>query len=103
MVEWIFSHFSQCVSEVGVVEEAASTGQVEILKFLLVKDSGHMQEECEAGVNKIGDDGDAHRIVLEGNGVTWGGKDMVLAAKNAHSDTVRWLHENTGSTERDAV
>lgn len=69
----IFSHFTHCVSEVEVVEEAASTGQLEIFKFLLEKDGGHTQEEYEAGTS-------GHRFVGEGNSVTWGGKDMQLAA-----------------------
>ncbi|KAK1946586.1 putative ankyrin repeat protein L63 [Phytophthora citrophthora] len=84
MVGWIFSHFTRCVSEVKVVEEAASTGQLEILKYLLEKDSGHTQEEYEVGTANGG-----------GNGVTWGGRDMELAVKNGHSDVVRWLLENT--------
>ncbi|KAK1946569.1 hypothetical protein P3T76_002121 [Phytophthora citrophthora] len=54
LVDWIFGHFTRCVSDVEVVEEAASTGQLEILKFLLEKDSGHTQEESEVG-NANGD------------------------------------------------
>ncbi|KAL3665739.1 hypothetical protein V7S43_009172 [Phytophthora oleae] len=41
LVDWIFRHFTCCVSDVEVVEKAASTGQLEILKFLLEKNSGH--------------------------------------------------------------
>ncbi|KAL3665729.1 hypothetical protein V7S43_009162 [Phytophthora oleae] len=57
LVDWIFRHFTRCVSEVKVVEEAASTGQLEILKFLLEKDSGHTQEEYEAGDANDGGNG----------------------------------------------
>ncbi|KAK1946508.1 putative ankyrin repeat protein [Phytophthora citrophthora] len=86
LVDWIFGHFTHCVSDVEVVEEAASTGQLEILKFLLEKDK---QEEYDAG-NANGD----------GNGVTWGGKDMELAVKNGHSDVVEWLLEHTSNKNR---
>ncbi|KAL3665748.1 hypothetical protein V7S43_009179 [Phytophthora oleae] len=89
LVDWIFRHFTCCVSDVEVVEKAASTGQLEILKFLLEKDSGHTQEEYEVGTAN----GD-------GNGVTWGGDDMELAVENGHSDVVRWLLEHTGDTQR---
>lgn len=51
MVDWIFSRFSHCVSQVEVVEEAASTGQLEMLKLLLDKDSGRMKK-YEAGADK---------------------------------------------------
>ncbi|KAL3665831.1 hypothetical protein V7S43_009257 [Phytophthora oleae] len=89
LVDWIFGHFTRCVSDVKVVEEAASSGQLEILKFLLEKNSGHTQEDYEAG-NVSGDD----------NGVTWGGEDMELAVKSGHTDIVRWLLEHTRNSPR---
>ncbi|KAL3666074.1 hypothetical protein V7S43_008865 [Phytophthora oleae] len=89
LIDWIFAHFTHGATDVEVVEEAASTGQLEILEFLLEKDSRHTQEEYEVG-NANGD----------GNGVTWGGEEMELAVMNGHSDVVLWLLEHTSTTHR---
>ncbi|KAE9299803.1 hypothetical protein PF008_g23155, partial [Phytophthora fragariae] len=99
IIKWLFSHFTHCVSEVGVVEEAASTGQLEILRFLLEKDSGVTLGEYEAGF-AVGDKG-----LGQTNGVTWGGKALGLAVKNGHYDAVCMLldHSDIKDYERGSV
>ncbi|KAE8990672.1 hypothetical protein PR001_g20542 [Phytophthora rubi] len=99
IIKWLFSHFTHCVSDVGVVEEAASTGQLEILRFLLEKDSGVTLGEYEAGF-AVGDKG-----LGKTNGVTWGGKALGLAVKNGHYDAVCMLldHSDIKDYERGSV
>ncbi|KAK1946584.1 hypothetical protein P3T76_002136 [Phytophthora citrophthora] len=69
--------------------DVIATGQLEILKLLLEKDSGHEQEEYDMGY-----------ATDDRNGVRWGGNDMALAVKNGHSDVVHWLLEHTRNTRR---
>ncbi|KAG3135868.1 hypothetical protein C6341_g21617 [Phytophthora cactorum] len=96
----VLAIFDPSDTTVEVVEEAASTGQLEVLKFFLEKDSGHTQEQYEVGVGEVDGNGDDHQAIGESNGVTWGGKDMLLAAQNGHNAIVRWLQERTGRAQR---
>ncbi|KAE8898619.1 hypothetical protein PF002_g13163 [Phytophthora fragariae] len=98
IVEWLFSHFTHCVSDVGVVEEAASTGQLEILKFLLENDREYTQDEYEFAHTAA--TSGSEEVLIEGNSVTWGSKDLQLAAKNGHHDVVCWLYEHTEGIDR---
>ncbi|KAK1930105.1 putative ankyrin repeat protein [Phytophthora citrophthora] len=75
----------------SVVEEATSTGQLDILKVLL--DEENRSREA-ARLWKY----DGSYIIMG-----WRGNDMTLAVMNGHSDVVRWLFEHTSDRRRNGV
>ncbi|OWZ22726.1 hypothetical protein PHMEG_0002521 [Phytophthora megakarya] len=79
IVNWVLEHFSGCVAEQDVVEEAASCGRLDILKHFL--EYSHCADE-------------------ERNVILWGGNDMILAIQGGHGDLARWLYENTPDAPR---
>ncbi|KAE9174793.1 hypothetical protein PF004_g26565 [Phytophthora fragariae] len=82
MIRWLFDHFAGCVVTVQAVEAAASSGDLQILKFFL-----HTEVDTQDAA--------------EANSVNWGGGDLAAAVENEHTDVARWIFECKGSVERD--
>ncbi|KAE8881006.1 hypothetical protein PF005_g14612 [Phytophthora fragariae] len=69
VVKWLFEHFSGPEVAVEVVEAAAKNGRLSVLKFLLDHDTGRL-----------------------GHAVHWGGRSLVDAVENGHSEVAQWLY-----------
>ncbi|KAE9177754.1 hypothetical protein PF005_g24364 [Phytophthora fragariae] len=82
LVKWLFAHFSGCFVPVLVVEDAASSGRLEILKFLLEHDAGrnctHMRVKTPIGGENV---------------VHWSSRSIVNAIEKGHKDIAKWLYQ----------
>ncbi|RLN77599.1 hypothetical protein BBJ28_00000462 [Nothophytophthora sp. Chile5] len=87
MVRWLFAHFPGFAVLYNVVEEATGIGSIEMLEYF------RDHERNDDGDDLVG-------AVGEGRVILWGNNDAVLAARNRHTEVVRWLFEHTGEHQR---
>ncbi|KAK1930046.1 putative ankyrin repeat protein [Phytophthora citrophthora] len=71
IVKWLFERFKNCEVTVEVVETAAKNGQLQLLQFL---------KENER---------------TSSHTVHWGGRSLVEAVENGHSEVAHWLFQQT--------
>ncbi|KAE8882121.1 hypothetical protein PF005_g12598 [Phytophthora fragariae] len=100
LVSWLVAHFSSCTVSVEVVEAAAKNGHLGVLQFLLEHDAGRYCRHKHSAMTTRAEEVSFQSIPLlksKGMGrgchvVHWGGRSIVAAIENGHSDVGRWLY-----------